>query len=82
MTWSPQQEQALVAVRQWFIDPSSPQIFRLFGFAGTGKTTLSQEVANLIEDDGDGKVFTVPSRARPRSSCGRRAAGRPQPSIA
>jgi exodeoxyribonuclease V len=57
MTWSAQQEQALVAVRQWFIDPASPQIFRLFGFAGTGKTTLSQEIANLVEDDGDGKVL-------------------------
>jgi exodeoxyribonuclease-5 len=56
MTWSAQQEQALVAVRKWFIDPASLQIFRLFGFAGTGKTTLSQEIANLIEDDGDGKV--------------------------
>jgi len=57
MTWSAQQEEALVAVRKWFIDPASPQIFRLFGFAGTGKTTLSQEIANLIEDDGDGKVL-------------------------
>jgi hypothetical protein len=56
MTWSAQQEQALIAVRKWFIDPDSSQIFRLFGFAGTGKTTLSQEIANLIEDDGDGKV--------------------------
>ena len=43
MTWSAQQEEALVAVRKWFIEPSSPQIFRLFGYAGTGKTTLSQE---------------------------------------
>jgi len=56
MTWSAQQEQAMFAVRKWFIDPASLQIFRLFGFAGTGKTTLSQEIANLIEDDGDGKV--------------------------
>jgi exodeoxyribonuclease-5 len=47
----------IVAVRQWFIDPASPQIFRLFGFAGTGKTTVSHEIANLVEDDGDGKVL-------------------------
>lgn len=47
--WSPQQELALSAVEQWIkAKPgkgSVPQIFRLFGFAGTGKTTLAKELA-------------------------------------
>lgn len=48
-TWSPQQEQALSAVAKWLKSrPGTrgvPQIFRLFGFAGTGKTTLAKELA-------------------------------------
>jgi ATP-dependent exoDNAse (exonuclease V) alpha subunit len=44
MTWSPQQEQALAAVKAWLADESS-QVFRLFGYAGTGKTTLAKEIA-------------------------------------
>ncbi|MGI3903038.1 MAG: ATP-dependent DNA helicase [Janthinobacterium lividum] len=45
MAWSLQQEAALRAVRQWQSDPSAPQVFRLFGFAGTGKTTLAKTIA-------------------------------------
>lgn len=44
MSWSPQQEHALKAVREWLADPNGPQVFRLFGFAGTGKTTLAKEM--------------------------------------
>ena len=44
-SWSPQQISALTAVKTWLDTPSSPQIFRLFGFAGTGKTTLAIELA-------------------------------------
>ena len=44
MTWSPQQEAAIKAVHAWTRDRSS-QVFRLFGFAGTGKTTLATELA-------------------------------------
>lgn len=47
--WSPQQDWAIKAVRAWLADPSGPQIFRLFGFAGTGKTTLAQELANAVK---------------------------------
>ena len=45
MAWSPQQEIALRAVRQWQRDADGPQVFRLFGFAGTGKTTLAKTIA-------------------------------------
>lgn len=48
--WSPQQDQALRAVRDWMREGARPQVFRLFGYAGTGKTTLAQ---HLAEDMGD-----------------------------
>jgi exodeoxyribonuclease-5 len=47
-TWSPQQEHAIKEVQAWLDDPNSPQVFRLFGFAGTGKTTLAQELASGV----------------------------------
>lgn len=47
--WSPQQEHALEEVDRWLKarpgKGNTPQIFRLFGFAGTGKTTLARELA-------------------------------------
>jgi exodeoxyribonuclease-5 len=46
MEWSPQQQHALAKVRVWLNDPSSPQVFRLDGFAGTGKTTLARDIYN------------------------------------
>lgn len=49
MQWSPQQDGAIKAVRAWLADPSGPQIFRLFGYAGTGKTTLAQELAGTVK---------------------------------
>ncbi|MBN9433069.1 MAG: ATP-binding protein [Burkholderiales bacterium 66-5] len=51
MRWSPQQEDALRAVAEWLRRGDSP-VFRLFGFAGTGKTTLAKHIA----EDIDGKV--------------------------
>jgi exodeoxyribonuclease-5 len=48
MKWTPQQEQALRAVRNWLADPSQ-QVFRLFGYAGTGKTTLARVLAEGVE---------------------------------
>lgn len=53
MSWSPQQEQAIAAVKAWLRDPSGPQVFRLFGYAGTGKTTLAKELADTVR----GKVL-------------------------
>ncbi|MGY2048790.1 ATP-dependent DNA helicase [Methylobacterium sp. JK268] len=46
--FSPQQEAALQAVSAW-LKAGEPQVFRLFGFAGTGKTTLARRVAEDVE---------------------------------
>jgi len=48
LTWSSQQEQALAQVKTWLRDSSAPQVFRLFGYAGTGKTTLAKEIADMV----------------------------------
>jgi ATP-dependent exoDNAse (exonuclease V) alpha subunit len=54
--WSPQQDAALKAVAKWLKsrpgENGHPQLFRLFGYAGTGKTTLARHLAESI----DGKV--------------------------
>jgi len=49
--FSPQQSAAIKSVSEWQKDKKSPQIFRLFGFAGTGKTTLAKEVAASVDGD-------------------------------
>jgi ATP-dependent phosphoenolpyruvate carboxykinase len=46
-TFSPQQDDALVVVSQWLRDAKkgkAPQLFRLFGYSGTGKTTLARHL--------------------------------------
>lgn len=48
MQWAPQQNEALERVRKWLDADGAPQIFRLFGYAGTGKTTLAIEIANMV----------------------------------
>ncbi len=52
MRFSAQQDTALKAVADW-LKAGSPQIFRLFGYAGTGKTTLARHIA----EDIDGEVL-------------------------
>lgn len=52
MKWGDEQNDALRAVAAWMKDPSQ-QLFRLFGYAGTGKTTLARHFAEGIE----GKVM-------------------------
>ena len=56
MKFSPQQDQALVEVNRW-LKAGERQIFRLFGYAGTGKTTLARHLAEGV----DGDVLTVSS---------------------
>lgn len=45
MEWSPQQDRALVLIDKWLKNPDQ-QVLRLFGYAGTGKTTLAKHAAN------------------------------------
>ena len=51
MAWSPQQDAALKAVSAWLKAGDRP-VFRLFGYAGTGKTTLAKQIA----EDAPGEV--------------------------
>lgn len=46
MELSLQQAEAMDAVRAWV--RSDKQVFRLFGWAGTGKTTIAKEFANTV----------------------------------
>ncbi len=46
MDWSPQQVKALSKVSVWL--KSDQQVFRLFGHAGTGKTSLAKEIADIV----------------------------------
>ena len=48
--WSPQQDHALVKVNEWLLDPTR-QVFRLFGYAGTGKTTMAKALAEGVEGE-------------------------------
>src|SRR5919112_1787525 len=50
MEWSPQQDEALQAVSAWLKDKSGPQVFRLFGWAGTGKSTLARHLAGGVRN--------------------------------
>lgn len=46
--WSPQQDKALIRVSRWLENPDGKQLFRLFGYAGTGKTTLAKHLAQGV----------------------------------
>jgi len=54
VSWSPQQNDALEKVRRWIegddwiSDIGKKQVFRLFGYAGTGKTTLALSIADMV----------------------------------
>lgn len=50
MAWSPQQDAALKAVAEW-LKAADRQLFRLFGYAGTGKTTLAKHIAEGVDGE-------------------------------
>ncbi|MCC0055714.1 MAG: AAA family ATPase [Rhodobiaceae bacterium] len=50
MSFSPQQDRALKAVSRWLRD-GDRQVFRLFGYAGTGKTTLARHIAEGVDGE-------------------------------
>lgn len=47
MQFSPEQNRALQSVSDW-LEGSDQQVFRLFGYAGTGKTTLAKHFAEGV----------------------------------
>lgn len=57
MQFSPQQDQALQAVSKWLKAGRTP-VFRLFGYAGTGKTTLARYFAESVDGSVQFAAFT------------------------
>ncbi|MCT8999684.1 ATP-dependent DNA helicase [Chelativorans intermedius] len=57
MELSPQQDEALKAVARWLKEGRS-QVFRLFGYAGTGKTTLARYFAEHVDGEVQFAAFT------------------------
>src|SRR5262245_52552535 len=57
MQLSPQQDDALKAVSRW-LKAGRPQMFRLFGYAGTGKTTLARHFASHVDGQVQFAAFT------------------------
>lgn len=49
MKWAPQQQEAIDQVGRWL--KSDQQVFRLFGYAGTGKTTLAKHLSEGVDGD-------------------------------
>ena len=61
-TFTPHQETALKAVADWLkAKPGrngTPPVFRLFGYAGTGKTTLARHIADGVDGEVKFAAFT------------------------
>lgn len=57
MQFSPQQDDALKSVSRWLRDGRTP-LFRLFGYAGTGKTTLARHFAEDVGGEVQFAAFT------------------------
>lgn len=48
LVFTPQQEAAIDAIRRWYTDPAAPQVFRMFGCAGVGKTSVARAIPAQI----------------------------------
>jgi exodeoxyribonuclease-5 len=61
-TFTPHQDAALKAVAEWLKTKpgrsGTPQVFRLFGYAGTGKTTLARHIAEGVAGEVKFAAFT------------------------
>ena len=58
MKFSPQQDAALNAVSDWLSGSPPKPVFRLFGYAGTGKTTLARHFADGLDGEVQFAAFT------------------------
>jgi ATP-dependent exoDNAse (exonuclease V) alpha subunit len=74
MEFSPQQDQALKAIADWHKAARKRRgepVFRLFGYAGTGKTTLARHIAEGIDGEVLFAAFTGKAAAVMRDrGCG------------
>lgn len=57
MQWSAEQDNALKAVDRW-LHKGENQVFRLFGYAGAGKTTMARHIAEHATGDVAFAAFT------------------------
>ena len=61
-SFTPHQDSALNAVADWLKQKpgrnGTPQVFRLFGYAGTGKTTLARHIAEGVDGEVKFAAFT------------------------
>lgn len=58
MSWSPQQEAAIRKAEAWMRDKKGSQIHRIFGYAGTGKTTMAKHLATMAGGPVEYACFT------------------------
>jgi exodeoxyribonuclease V len=58
MNWTAEQDSALSAVAAWLQAADAPQVFRLFGYAGTGKTTLARHLSEHVDGETAFGAFT------------------------
>lgn len=58
MEWGSQQNAALKGVKEWFNDPNKKQVYRVFGYAGTGKTSLAKHFRESISGEVNYGAFT------------------------
>ncbi|MFV0279406.1 MAG: ATP-dependent RecD-like DNA helicase [Rhodoblastus sp.] len=58
MNWTGEQDRALAAVAAWLAARDAPQVFRLFGYAGAGKTTLARHLAESVDGETAFGAFT------------------------
>lgn len=72
MEFSAEQDRALGAVHQW-LKAGDRQVFRLFGYAGTGKTTLARHFAEGVDGDVLFAAFTGKAAQVLRSKGARKA---------
>src|SRR3979411_1147533 len=57
--FTPHQDAALTAASDWFkAQRGRASIFRLFGYAGTGKTTLAKHIAEGVDGEVKFAAFT------------------------
>lgn len=72
MEFSSEQERALTAVNRW-LKAGDRQVFRLFGYAGTGKTTLARHFAEGVDGEVLFAAFTGKAAQVLRSKGARKA---------